>query len=465
MRRHQTEGRVGTVGTAPERRGRTALLLACAVFVVYNANLRGITTGDAFPARFLPFAILHEGTLHLDTVYEATRMNDPRPYWIMRSVDGHAVSMYPVVTPILVTPLYVPAFAAWRLLGGGERLLERLGELMEKAAASAVASVCAALCYLLVRKRLERRDAILLTIAFAFGTNTWATSSQGLWQHGASELFLLGALLGVTSPPSPRTALGIGVCCGLLVANRLPDVFLALGVCAFAALFWAPRKAWIVALAGTAAAFPFFLYNWLTFHEWGGGYAVTFKVTLGGTSGFFQHPMHVGLGGLLVSPGKGILVFCPFFLFLAGQLRFRFASRSDRFLAACLTAAVVAQLCLFARTDWGGGYSYGPRFLTDMTPVLIFLLVPVVAALSRRGRILFEIAASLAIVVQAIGAFCYPRGASDVNLDAWSVRRSPILVEAGAGFMPPVFPGYARELLEGERGPAGPAGSPIRSNR
>lgn len=436
---------VAVPGKTAEHRSQTALVLVCLAFVIYNANFRGITAGDAFPARFLPFAILQEGTLHLDSVYEATRMNHPQPYWIMRSVDGHMVSMYPIVTPILVTPVYVPAFVAWRLLGGGERLLERLGEVMEKVAASVLASVSVGLCYLLVRRRLERRDAILLTVAFAFGTNTWMTSSQGLWQHGAAELLLLAALLCVTSEPSAGAAIGTGVFCGLVVANRPPDVVLALGICAFAALFWAPRRAWLVALAGVAAAFPFFLYNWLTFHDWGGGYAVTFKVTLGSTAGFFRNSLHAGLAGLLISPGKGILVFCPFFLFLAGQLRSRFASRNDRLLAACLAAAVAAQLSLFAVTDWRGGFSYGPRFLTDMVPVLIFLLIPVVAALSRPGRLLFAVATALAITIQAIGASCYPRGASDVNRDVWRPGDAPFLVEGRAGPMPPIFLTYARK--------------------
>jgi hypothetical protein len=456
---------IAVLGKPAERRGRTALFLACMAFVTYNANFRGISAGDSLPARFLPFAILREGTLHLDSVYEATRMNHPQPYWIMRSVDGHMVSMYPIVTPILVTPVYVPAFAAWRLLGGGELRLERLGEVMEKVAGSVLASVSVGLCYVLVRRRLERRDAILLTVAFAFGTNTWMTSSQGLWQHGAAELLLLGALVCVTAEPSAGAAIGTGVFCGLVVANRLPDIVLALGICAYAALFWAPRRAWLVALSGAAAAFPFFLYNWVTFHDWGGGYAVAFKIAFGNTSGFFRSPIGTGLAGLLVSPGKGLLVFCPFFLFLAGHARSRFAARSDRRLAACLALAATAQLLLYARTDWRGGFSYGPRFLTDMVPVLIFLLIPVVAALSWPGRLLFAGATAVAIAIQAIGASCYPRGASDVNRSVWRPGDAPFLVEMRAGPMPPTFLIYARKLLAGKLGPVEPAGSSTGNTR
>src|SRR5450755_1223620 len=103
----------------------------CVAFVVYNANFRGISTGDSLPARFMPVAVLLERTVRLDSVYDATRMNRPKPYWIRQSVDGHFVSMYPVVTPLLVTPLYAPAVAVWKLAGGGERRLELMGEVME----------------------------------------------------------------------------------------------------------------------------------------------------------------------------------------------------------------------------------------------------------------------------------------------------------------------------------------------
>src|SRR5260221_7671968 len=170
-------------GTMSEPR-RTALGLIALAFVVYNANFRGISAGDSLPARFMPVAILLEGTLRLDSVYEATLMNRADPYWIRESVDGHHVSMYPVVTPLLVTPIYAPAVAVWKLAGGGERRLELMGEVMEKVSASVIASVSVGLCYLLLRRWLSRRDAILLALAYAFGTNTWITGSQGLWQHG-----------------------------------------------------------------------------------------------------------------------------------------------------------------------------------------------------------------------------------------------------------------------------------------
>ena len=117
-------------------------LLFLAAFLIYNLNGRVISSGDCLPARFLPFAVLEHGTLSLDSVVDATRQGyaPSATYWIVRSRDGHLASMYPVVAPLLVTPLYVPAWIGLRLEGWTDERLANLGLLMEKLSASAIAS-------------------------------------------------------------------------------------------------------------------------------------------------------------------------------------------------------------------------------------------------------------------------------------------------------------------------------------
>jgi hypothetical protein len=43
------------------------------------------------------------------------------------------------------------------------------------------------------------------------------------------------------------------------------------------------------------------------------------------------------------------------------------------------------------------------------------------------------------MVLQAIGAFCYPKGGSDDRTGVWDYRNPPFLVEARAGLMRPAF--------------------------
>jgi hypothetical protein len=186
---------------------RIAIAVFFGALLVYNANLRDIPSGDTFPARFLPLALLCHGTLFLDPVAPAARMEHPTDsYWLVSARGGRLASHYPIVTPLLVTPLYIPTALYLAHHGWGNlREVEIAGELTEKLAASVVAAACAALMYLLLRRRLPRSRALLLTIAFAFGSETWSISSQALWQHGTAELLATVALLAATgAPTSPQ---------------------------------------------------------------------------------------------------------------------------------------------------------------------------------------------------------------------------------------------------------------------
>lgn len=419
---------------------RAALLLALACLVVYNANGRVIATGDTAPARFVPLTLLHKGSVYLQSVEAAASEGQAKPYWTVHMHHGRLASVYPLVTPILVAPLYVPAVLYLDRHGWDDvDAVERVGAWMEKAAASCLAAASAALMLLLLRRQLPLGRALLLTAAFAFGTETWAVSSQALWQHGTAEMLLLAALLAATAEPTAGRLLVAGLACGLLIENRPPDALLAAPF-ALWALRWArpARRAWIFY---AAAALPPLLavpYDLFTFHQLGGGY--TWLLGKTHAEVFFRHAFLYGMAGQLASPGKGLLAYSPFLLWLAlwpwrrraedaapPAVSLPAAPRSapsapsaaapppvPPLLAATLAAAVVLLVAVYAKVDWRAGYSYGPRYLTDAVPVLVWLLAPVVAGLRRAGLAAFAAAALFAVYVQAVGAFLYPGGASDV---------------------------------------------------
>jgi hypothetical protein len=410
-----------------------ALILFLLAFAVYNANLRGIATGDSRGTRFVPFALLRTGTLDLDAFEPHVTGTSRQPYWV-REIDGRLVSLYPVVTPLLVTPLYVPA--AIYLEQTGWRRVGLLADVMEKAAASFVAALSVGLMYLLLRRRASTRDALLLTLAYAFGTNTWATSSQALWQHGPAQLLLIGALLAATGERTAgRLALG-GLCCGLLAANRPPDALLAAAVALWLVLdLWTePTKRRLLAafsLPAAAAGLAVAAYNVSVFGQPLGGYLLLMR------PGFFDHSAWEGVAGLFLSPGKGLFVFSPFLLFLLARPFVRGAPE-DRRPTLCLLAGSAALVLLLARADWRGGFCYGPRFLTDLLPIFLWLLVPVAARLGRGMRAAFVAAVLLSMAPQAIGAFLYPFGGSDLVLagDAasnWRPENAQFLLELSQG--------------------------------
>jgi hypothetical protein len=424
---------------------RKALFIATAVFAVYIANFRVITEGDSIPARYLPFAIWGSASLTLDSVADAA-LRHPKnpPYWLWRSPEGHLLSIYPIVTPLLLAPLYAPCIPYLNARGWTRDELEKVGTWMEKIFAAAIVAASAGLLFLVLRRGLSTFRSAILTAGYALGTGTWAVSSQSLWQQGTAELLLTLGLLGATREPKPRTIL-TGLVSGLLIANRPPDVFLAAALLAF--LSWRlGRRAIPAFLAASLAILPFLVYNLRFFHSAWGGYGV---VGLGRPSHpFYNHPFLEGLAGLLVSPAKGLLVFSPFLVFLFA-LRTNQLRSDERALARFILAALLLQLLFYARTDWRAGGCYGNRFLLDALPGVVWL-VGIAARPLRHGA--WTVLAGLAVAsaaIEFIGAFCYPGGHSDdlyypnslsrrvIAPAVWSWRNAPFLVEARAGLAKP----------------------------
>jgi hypothetical protein len=440
---------------------RIAVLLALAALVVYNLNFRVIQDGDTVPARLLPFALWRAGSVNLDPVAGLAATVPPgkpyhEAYWLYRSPAGHLYSTYPIVTPVLVAPLYAPAAAYLHWRGWEPWRLQNTSLRMEKLAASLLAALSVGLFYLLATRAADRPRAILAALAYGFATGTWVISSQALWLHGLAELLAVCALLAATARPSVASLAAAGLACGLLAVNRPTDAALAAAVL-FYLLVRRRRQALWAVTAAVAAAAPFLLYNRAVFGHWAGGYAWA----VSGTHPYLSHSLLPGLAGLLLSPGKGLLVFSPFLWFLACRVA-RLPSpagersapgceirRSDPLLEWAAVAAILIQLYVFARADFRAGACYGPRYLTDLLPVLLWLLVPVVARLRGWGLRVLVAAVAAGVAIQAVGAFCYPRGRSDdrfyppgldrmvIAPSVWSLGNAPFLVEARAGLAPP----------------------------
>src|SRR3954463_2515672 len=198
---------------------RASLLIGLCCLLVYNANGRAISAGDTYPARYLPFAIWRYHSVLLDPIAPLTAQGrDQRAFWMAPVPGGHTISLYPVVLPVLIAPLYLPAVGYLHLRGWTDGRLDHVARVMEKLSASLVAALSAALLYLLLRRRAAAPIALLLTLAYAFGTTTWVIGSQALWQHGMAELLVVGALLLLTGPCTAPRALAAGLLLGLIAA-------------------------------------------------------------------------------------------------------------------------------------------------------------------------------------------------------------------------------------------------------
>jgi hypothetical protein len=442
-RRSEAEVRGSGPASGEERRRELAasLLIGLCCLLVYNANGRAISAGDTYPARYLPFAIWQYHSVFLDPVATLTAQGRAgQAFWMVPVPSGHIISLYPVTLPVLIAPLYLPAVEYLRRQGWTDGRMDHVARIMEKLSASLVAALSAALLYRLLRRRTAAPTALLLTLAYAFGTTTWVISSQALWQHGMAELLVVGVLLLLNRPCTAPRAIAAGLLCGLLAANRPPDTILAVALGAYG-LVWAGRRraAWLAA----AAALPMglvLLYNLGVAHHFAGAYGRM------GKAKFFQRDLLSGLGGLLLSPTRGLFVFSPFLLFLVPAWRHLPRSPRERGLTLAICAGAVLQLLLYAKADWRGGVSWGPRYMTDLLPLLFWMLAPGVASLRGFGRACFLLAVGAAVAIEAIGAFWYT-GVTDSAIfavaggpqemrAAWDWRNAPFIASLKHGLAP-----------------------------
>ena len=155
-------------------------------------------------------------------------------------------------------------------------------------------------------------------------------------------------------------------------------------------------------------------------------YAI-FSTALGGYGSFahFNGSLPVGVAGLLVSPNRGLLVFTPIMAFaLWGAVRvWRVAAPPWlRWLSVALLLHVLVY-ALFK--EWWAGYTYGPRYFSDVLPALILFLV--YGLVPTAGGRRWAVAVGLALRRRRAGIGVY---AAD---DAWNREPTPSSAPRGLG--------------------------------
>ena len=170
-----------------------------------------------------------------------------------------------------------------------------------------------------------------------------------------------------------------------------------------------------------------------------GGYAVP-----GGDQSSFFRPGLLGIPGLLVSPARGLLVFTPFLVFVVVGLKQRLRIPGERQLAIALGIAAAAQFLVYSQIDWRAGVSWGPRYLTDLLPILVWMLAPAPLVLGRTARGALVALIVAAVGIQVIGAFWYTKtsddrvfaGAAHSMKAAWNPGNTPFVAELRHGRAP-----------------------------
>jgi hypothetical protein len=333
----------------------------------------------------------HRGTLRIDAFVDGAR-GLPTGDWALGR-DGHYYANKAPGVSWLGVPAYAVLYGIERLAGleprgeGVTRLnavaLNLWGSVLPTSAATAL------LFAFLAAAGAARRDALLGALAYAFGTLAFPYDTS-LWGHTTAAACVLGALCLAWWPGRVRAPAAAGALAGLAV---LVEYTAALPCAAVAAGLLGRRASWRQRAAFAACAAPPLLAL-LAHHAAAFGDPFV-TATARGNPQFREAGRAFGgvlgpvsgeaLLGLLLSPWRGLFLYCPVLLgALAGAWqRWRRAERA--FAAACLAAFAATLLFVASFNAWWGGWAAGARYLIVAIPLLA-VLAPRLAAFPPWAR-------------------------------------------------------------------------------
>ncbi len=265
----------------------------------------------------------------------------------------------------------------------------------------------------------------ILTLIFALATPLVSTATRGLWQHGPVMLCYCATLL-------------------LLLAGRTRP----------SAILWAAIPvAFAVICRPWAGAFVFLVSVHLLLHHrrqllgflaiggaialvWIACYWMIYGAPLPNyyKPGSFQWRSYItwseAMWGPLLSPSRGLLVWCPFLLFGVAALVDRVARRDP--LVQLSAAMLLAQWVLAAVSpNWFGGHSVGPRLMSDALPFCFVLLLPAATRLAAGASPAWRLARPLALLSVLFAGWVHLRAAGEVDQVAWNYLPTDVGKVAG----------------------------------
>jgi hypothetical protein len=440
------------VSQARRRAARPYVLLFLGLTLLYHSNLRPIPSGDSLCTSLIPMSILLDHAVTLDRFGPWLFGHIPYTREVIRAADGHYYSGYPIWNGVFVTPLYTPLLLAPKLRDWDPGALASLARILEKFVATTIAALSAVVMLALLRRITSERWVWRLTLVYAVATATWSIASQALWQHTTVELAIVGALYFLEAWWRNREQASALVGCG---------------ACAMAALMIRPGEvallvSLMVALCAVRARLSE-LVRFLALPALGGMAALAYnEYFFGNATGTYTFAMWAGSAwtgvvGLLVSPGRGLLIYMPVTLFaLCAFLPAARDARRKHFpLLVGSTTLMVLHFLVVSRVNlWWGGYCWGPRYLTEAMPLFVALMALGSAALDRPVvKSAFTVVAVYCVLIQALGVYFYPSGhwdntpvpVDDAGYRNWDWRDNPIgrTVKAGPAWQPYAIVGAA----------------------
>ncbi len=273
---------------------------------------------------------------------------------------------------------------------------------------------------------LEVIPSLLIAGGTAFGTQIWSTASRVMWSH--TLLIFLGGfvtywLLRRETGQSKPGSIILATLLSWMYFTRPTAAIPILCVTVYMLAYY--RQEFLAyALTGLAWFGGFLAYSWFSF----GTYIPDYYLH----SQFDLRSLPTGLPAILISPSRGLFIYVPVLIFVFYLLIRYWKTLPFPRLAVLALAMVVIQVLTIATWPiWWGGYSYGPRLLTDAIPWLALLAILGCAArlresqtakFSRSEAVATFALLALSIAINARGAISWPTAHWHIVVDINSHR-------------------------------------------
>ncbi len=395
------------------------LLIFFVPFLIYVVNGREISSGDPTPTVFTSINLVKKGTVFLDDLHDYIPYHN-MPYYVSEQC-GHIVSNYPVFPGVMAAPVFAP-FVWLGMVEPGDGDL--VWNYLSKLSGAFYSSLAVLVMFLALKLLIDKENALLLAMAYGLGTALWPIASQSLWQHGPSVFWwsvcfyaIIRAEQSDESCVMKRFLFFAGMAAGCAVLCRTVNGVCMAVMCG-AILLRHRRCAMYFIVPAAVLSALLIIYNVALFDSWKGGDTVLHALhweldRVEGDS--WSTPLYIGLPGQLISPSRGLLIFSPFLIFsFIGMIVIWRKEESVWRTIALTIPAPLLMLLLFSKYAvwWGGNSHFGPRYQIETYPFLIIYMAAILPALRKHRlfNVLFIVLLIYSVIVQWVGAFCYPGG-------------------------------------------------------
>ena len=396
------------------------LLLLLTLFFFALALISPVTyaSGDSHFSLIVSQAILEHGVLSLDAYYEVSpTLFDAFDYQVSVQ-NGHWFYNYPSGSSLFSLP-----FVGIALLSGSDMLVVGDNHLWQNIISALVVAAIFLAIYRIARAYLTLWPSLAITVVTMMGSTLISTLSTALWNLTFAVLFV---------------SLGLGLVARFDSGRSQTVHPYWLGLFLFAAYLSRPSTAFFIlivliylaikergSLLRTGAVslillILFLAFSRITYGSWLPTYYAVEKWL--NPSNYLQ-----ALYGVLLSPSRGLLVYSPFLLLVVGGILL-YARRGRQRLLFWLCALWVGLLILSvsATRMWWGGYSYGPRLLTDAIPGLVLMSAVLWQDLAprlskRQRRVVFVVYFFLGLIAVLINSYV---GLFNVKTPLWNAYPS-----------------------------------------